>query len=276
MSNELLPSNAEMPHAYPRVLTIAGSDSGGGAGIQADLKTFMAQGCYGMSAITALTAQNTRGVFGVHPVPAEFVAQQIDRVLEDIGADAVKTGMLFSSGIIAAVADALTRHGVKTLVVDPVMVATSGDVLLQADARATMIAQLLPMALVVTPNVPEAEVLSGVKIVDDASLLEAAQRIHAMGPRYVLMKGGHLPGAEAVDVLYDGTLWRPYRAPRIDTVNTHGTGCTYAAAIAAHLARGLGVEDAVTAAKTYLTGALAHSTPLGGGHGPVNHLWHLG
>jgi hydroxymethylpyrimidine/phosphomethylpyrimidine kinase len=276
MSNELLPSNAEMPHAYPRVLTIAGSDSGGGAGIQADLKTFMAQGCYGMSAITALTAQNTRGVFGVHPVPAEFVAQQIDRVLEDIGADAVKTGMLFSSSIIAAVADALARHGVKTLVVDPVMVATSGDVLLQADARATMIAQLLPLALVVTPNVPEAEVLSGVKVVDDASLLEAAQRIHAMGPRYVLMKGGHLPGAEAVDVLYDGTLWRPYRAPRIDTVNTHGTGCTYAAAIAAHLARGLGVEDAVTAAKTYLTGALAHSTPLGGGHGPVNHLWHLG
>ncbi len=276
MNNEPLRSNAEMPHVYPRVLTIAGSDSGGGAGIQADLKTFMAQGCYGMSAITALTAQNTRGVFGVHPVPADFVAQQIDRVLEDIGADAVKTGMLFSSSIIAAVADALTRHGVKTLVVDPVMVATSGDVLLQADARATMIAQLLPLALVVTPNVPEAEVLSGVKVVDDASLLEAAQRIHAMGPRYVLMKGGHLPGAEAVDVLYDGTLWRPYRAPRIDTVNTHGTGCTYAAAIAAHLARGLGVEDAVTAAKTYLTGALAHSTLLGGGHGTVNHLWHLG
>lgn len=267
---------APLPTPPPRVLTIAGSDSGGGAGIQADLKTIMAQGCYGMSAITALTAQNTLGVFGVHAVPAEFVVQQIDRVLEDIGADAAKTGMLFSSAIIEAVAEALTRHSVRKLVVDPVMVATSGDVLLQADARQTLVSRLLPVALIVTPNIPEAEVLSGVTIRDDASLLEAAKRIHAMGPAYVLVKGGHLTGAAAIDCLYDGALWRPYQAPRIETVNTHGTGCTYAAAIAAHLARGLAVEDAITAAKTYLTGALAHSTPLGGGHGPVNHLWQGG
>lgn len=259
---------------YPRVLTIAGSDSGGGAGIQADLKTFMAQGCYGMSAITALTAQNTRGVFGVHAVPAEFVVQQIDRVLEDIGADAVKTGMLFSSSIIQAVAAALVHHGVKNLVVDPVMVATSGDILLQADAQSALVNTLLPLALIVTPNVAEAEALSGLSMTDDASLLEVARRIHAMGPRYVLLKGGHLAGTDAVDYLYDGELLRPYPGPRIDTVNSHGTGCTFAAAIAAHLARGLPVEVAVLAAKTYVTGALAHSTPLGEGHGPVNHLWH--
>lgn len=260
----------------PRALTVAGSDSGGGAGIQADLKTFEALGCFGMSAVTALTAQNTRGVFGVHAAPAPFVAAQIDRVLEDIGADAVKTGMLFSAEIIGAVAEALRRHGVARLVVDPVMVATSGDRLLREDARAALVARLLPLALVATPNVPEAEALSGVRIGDEADLRAAGERIHAMGARHVVLKGGHLPGPEAVDHLFDGRAWHRFAAPRIDTRNTHGTGCTFAAAIAAGLARGLGVPEAVGEAKAYLSGAIAHAAPLGGGHGPVCHAWRRG
>lgn len=259
----------------PRVLTIAGSDSGGGAGIEADLKTMTALGCFGMAAITAITAQNTRGVFGIHEVPPEEVARQIDVVLEDIGADAAKTGMLCSAAIICAVAGALRRRPVEKLVADPVMVAKSGDALLREDAREALIAELLPLAYIVTPNVPEAEALAGMSISDAASIRRAAERIRALGPKYVLLKGGHLEGPEATDWLFDGDIMRSFSAPRIGTKNTHGTGCTFSAAIACHLARGAAAPEAVAHAKEYLSGAIRHSFPLGTGHGPLNHMWHL-
>jgi hydroxymethylpyrimidine/phosphomethylpyrimidine kinase len=264
-----------MTTALPRALTIAGSDSGGGAGIQADLKTFQALGCYGMSAITAVTVQNTIGVFGVHEIPPETVAAQVDVVLSDLGADAVKTGMLASAPIIEAVAGVLRKHGVKHLVVDPVMVAKSGDPLLRDDARGALTSSLLPLAEIVTPNVPEAAVLAGMEIAGEKVLAEAAARIHALGPRYVLMKGGHLEGAEAVDYLYDGHAMRRFTAPRIVTGNTHGTGCTYASAIAARLAHGDTMPDAVRRAKEYLTEAIRRHVPMGGGHGPLHHGWHI-
>lgn len=257
----------------PKTLTIAGSDSGGGAGIQADLKTMAALGCYGMTAITSVTVQNTRTVSGAHDIPPELVAAQVNAVLQDIGADAAKTGMLSSAGIIEAVAASLHQHNVPNLVIDPVMVAKSGDTLLQASARDALTELLLPMALVVTPNVPEAAVLAKMEVNDEPGLRAAAERIHALGPRYVLMKGGHLPGPDATDFLYDGSVWRPYTAERIQTSNTHGTGCTYSAAIACFLARGCPVEEAVAHAKDYLTGAIRHSLPLGGGHGPLGHGW---
>ncbi len=256
-----------------KTLTIAGSDSGGGAGIQADLKTMSALGCYGMTAITSVTVQNTRGVFGVHDLPPETVAAQMDAVLEDLGADAAKTGMLSSAQIIESVAGSLKRHSVPNIVVDPVMVAKSGDALLQASAQAALKELLLPLALVVTPNVPEAAVLAEMTVDDEPGLRAAAERIHALGPRYVLMKGGHLPGPDATDFLYDGSVWRPYTAERVQTENTHGTGCTYSAAIACFLARGYAVEDAVGRAKEYLTGAIRNNLPLGGGHGPLGHGW---
>lgn len=259
----------------PCVLTIAGSDSGGGAGIEADLKTMCALGCYGMAAITAVTAQNTIEVTGIHAIPPEMVAQQIRAVLSDIGASAVKTGMLFDSGIIAAVAAELARAQVKNLVVDPVMVAKSGDVLLRDQARQALIDQLLPQALVVTPNVPEAEILAGCSIETEADMERAAVRILSFGPRYVLMKGGHLEGALAVDSLFGGPEPVRLATPRIDTKNTHGTGCTYSSAIACFLARGESIEDAVTHAKDYLTGAIAQAFPLGKGHGPLHHLWRM-
>jgi hydroxymethylpyrimidine/phosphomethylpyrimidine kinase len=259
----------------PRVLTIAGSDSGGGAGIQADLKTIAALGCYGMSAITAITAQNTLGVFGIHDIPPETVARQIDAVLDDIGADAVKTGMLSSASIIEAIAESLSRHPIENLVVDPVMVAKSGDHLLQESAQEALRSRLLPLALLVTPNVPEAEVLSGLGIVNETDLHRAAGRIHALGPRYVLMKGGHLEGDEAVDYLFDGKTLQRFNAPRIPSRNTHGTGCTFSSAIACYLARGLDVAGAVARAKEYLSGAIRHGLPLGAGHGPLHHGWRL-
>lgn len=263
------------PAVMPRVLTIAGSDSGGGAGIEADLKTMTALGCFGMAAITAITAQNTCGVFGIHDVPPEEVARQIDVVLEDIGADAAKTGMLSSAPIIHAVADALRRRPVEKLVVDPVMVAKSGDALLREDARDALMTALLPLAYMVTPNVPEAEVLSGLPISNAASMRAAADRILALGPRHVLLKGGHLEGPEANDWLFGGDEVYSFSAPRIDTKNTHGTGCTFSAAIACHLARGASAQDAVARAKEYLSGAIRHSFPLGAGHGPLNHMWQL-
>ncbi|MFP4503007.1 MAG: bifunctional hydroxymethylpyrimidine kinase/phosphomethylpyrimidine kinase [Candidatus Hydrogenedentota bacterium] len=265
-----------MATQLPRVLTIAGSDSGGGAGIQADLKTFAALGCYGMSAITAVTVQNTLGVFGVHTIPAETVAAQVDVVLDDLGADAIKTGMLANAAIIEAVADTLEKHPTPPLVLDPVMVAKSGDRLLEEAACDALIARLLPRALVITPNVPEAAVLAGMAIEDEHDLAEAAGRIHAHGPRYVLTKGGHLAGGEAVDFLFDGDKMLRLTAPRIDTKHTHGTGCTLASAIAAHLAHGDTVPDAVHRAKDYLTGAIRHHVPIGGGHGPLNHMWNRG
>jgi hydroxymethylpyrimidine/phosphomethylpyrimidine kinase len=258
-----------------RALTIAGSDSGGGAGIQADLKTFAARGVFGMSVLTALTAQNTVGVQGVFEVPPAFVAQQIDSVVGDIGVDAVKTGMLSSAPIIAAIAAKIREHGLAPLVVDPVMVAKGGDPLLRADARDALIQQLLPLATVVTPNLHEARVICGFESSTLEEMRRAAQAIHALGPRNVVVKGGHLPGtSDAVDILYDGQSFREFRAPRIETKNNHGTGCTFASAIAAELAKGHGVAEAVDIAKDYLTQVLRVSVNLqiGHGHGPMNHM----
>lgn len=255
-----------------KALTIAGSDSGGGAGIQADLKTFAALGVYGSSVITAITAQNTVGVTAVHEVPTAIIGAQLDAVLGDIGADAAKTGMLSSAPIIAVVAAAVRRHGLTRLVVDPVMVAKSGDRLLREDAVTALREELLPLALVVTPNIPEAEVLAGMTIGDDEDRREAARRIAAYGPRYVVVKGGHAAG-DPIDFLYDGATIVPIASgPRVDTPNTHGTGCTFAAAITAGLARGLEVEEAAREAKGYLTAALRASYAVGAGHSPVHHF----
>ena len=258
-----------------KALTIAGSDSGGGAGIQADLKTFAALGVYGISAITALTAQNTVGVEGVFTVPRDFVARQIDAVVKDFGADAVKTGMLSNSGIIETVAAKVVEHGLWPLVVDPVMMAKSGDALLEPEAREALISVLLPLAAVVTPNVPEAEVLCGFSIADMEGMRRAAREIHARGPRCVVVKGGHLLDAgSSTDLFYDGDRFEELPAVRIDTRNTHGTGCTFASAIAARLALGDEVIEAVRAAKIYVSGILAASSGLqiGHGHGPMNHM----
>ncbi len=262
-----------------KALTIAGSDSGGGAGIQADLKTFSALGVYGMSVLTAITAQNTVGVQGAFELPPEFVALQIDSVMTDIGADAIKTGMLANAGIIEAIVDRLREYRMETLVVDPVMVAKSGDPLLREDARSALVQQLFPLALVVTPNLHEARALTGLEIHDVAGMKEAAKVIHAMGPRYVVVKGGHLAhSSESIDLLYDGAGFREFGAPRVETENTHGTGCTFASAIAAGLAKGLDVPSAVSEAKAYLTRALRAGARLkiGHGHGPVDHFvdWH--
>ncbi len=265
--------NSETLAALPRVLTIAGSDSGGGAGIEADLKTMTALGCYGMAAITSVTAQNTVAVTAIHDLPPEIVAAQIDAVLEDIGADAAKIGMLSNAGIIEALADSLARHPIERLVVDPVMIAKSGDALLRPEAQQALIDRILPLAFVVTPNVPEAEALSACAIASEADLAAAANAILKLGPRYVLMKGGHLDSDEATDMLYGPGLEMRLSAPRIDTANTHGTGCTYSAAIAAYLAMGRAIDAAAAAAKDYLTGAIADALPLGSGHGPLNHMW---
>lgn len=258
-----------------RALTIAGSDSGGGAGIEADLKTFTALGVYGMAAITSVTAQNTVAVTGVHDVPPAFVAEQIDDVAQDIGVDAAKTGMLSNAAIIEAVADSIERNAIRNLVVDPVMIAKSGDALLHESAKDALLRRMLPLALVVTPNAPEATALTGVRIDSDKDVKRAGEALLAAGAAHVLIKGGHLSGAEAVDFLFDGTTCREYRAPRIATKNTHGTGCTYSAAIAAYLAIGLDVPAAVERAKEYLTGAILHSFGLGHGHGPLNHFWNV-
>jgi hydroxymethylpyrimidine/phosphomethylpyrimidine kinase len=263
---------AEVPRR-PRALTIAGSDSGGGAGIQADLKTFAAFGVYGASAITAVTAQNTVGVRAIHEIPPEIVAAQIDAVLDDIGADAAKTGMLSSVAIIEAVADRLRAHAPLALVVDPVMVAKSGDRLLREDAVRALCEKLLPLAAVVTPNAPEAAVLSGVQVVDAESAREAARRIHALGPALVIVKGGHLTGERSDDLAFDGREFEVLSGRRIKTRHTHGTGCTFSAAIAAGLARGAEPMTATRDARAYLQGAIEHAEPLGAGHGPVNHLW---
>lgn len=255
-----------------KALTIAGSDSGGGAGIQADLKTFMAFGVYGASVITGITAQNTLGVRAVELVSPGVVVAQIEAVLDDIGADAIKTGMLGSAEIIAAVATTLSRYGSARLVIDPVMVAKSGDRLLAEDAVTALRDYLLPQALLITPNLPEASVLLGRRVERDADMADAARDLHALGPRYVLLKGGHLPG-DPVDLLFDGQHMIELRSPRIDTPHTHGTGCTYAAAIAALLAQEQPVAQAVRDARSYLIGAIQHAVAIGAGHGPVNHLY---
>jgi hydroxymethylpyrimidine/phosphomethylpyrimidine kinase len=262
---------------YHRVLTIAGSDSGGGAGIQADLKTFAANGCYGLSVITALTAQNTMGVSGIHPVPVEFVRQQLRAVLGDIGADAVKVGMLFSVPLIETVAAALAEFAIAPVVVDPVMVAQSGDRLLEADAIDTIKTQLLSLATVITPNLPEAQVLLGRTISGQDELYEAARDLAQFGCRAVLVKAGHLDGAASTDILYlaDAKRFVTLEGERIDTRNNHGTGCTLSSAIAAGLAQGLDLEAAARSAKTYIQRALqAGSTyRIGQGHGPVHHFY---
>ncbi len=260
--------------APPRALTVAGSDSGGGAGIQADLKTFQALGVFGASAITALTAQNTHGVQGIHAVPPAFVREQIDSVLGDIGADAVKTGMLANAPIISAVCAGFRDHGVEVLVVDPVSASKHGDPLLEPDAVATLREELLPLATVVTPNVGEVEVLTGVQVEGVDDLSRAAEAVLDLGPRWVLVKGGHLPGNEdAVDLLTDGEASHEIRSRRLDTRDTHGTGCTLASAIAAELAKGATVEEAVRTAKRLVTGAIAHGVRVGSGIGPVDHAW---
>jgi hydroxymethylpyrimidine/phosphomethylpyrimidine kinase len=256
-------------------MTIAGSDSGGGAGIQADLKTFQALGVYGCSTLTAITAQNTLWVTAVHEVPTDVVAAQIDAVVEDIGVDAAKTGMLSSAEIIATVAERIRHWRLERLVVDPVMVATSGDRLLRPDAVEALVHDLLPLAMVLTPNLPEAEVLVGHALQTDQEIREAARRILDLGPRSVVMKGGHGQGREAVDVLFDGEEFVELRSERFETRNTHGTGCTLSAAIAAGLAQGLSVTEAVADAKRYVSEAIRRSQPLGAGHGPVAHDWLL-
>jgi hydroxymethylpyrimidine/phosphomethylpyrimidine kinase len=255
-----------------RVMTIAGSDSGGGAGIQADLKTFAALGVYGTSAITAITAQNTLSVTSVLELPPDLVCAQIDAIIADIGTDAVKTGMLANSLIIKAVADKAREYSFSNIVVDPVMIAKGGDNLLQAAAVETLRNVLIPLATVVTPNLPEAAVLldRGVESLEDAR--QAAMDIVAMGAKSAVVKGGHLKG-NAVDVLYDGCKLREFSAVRLDTTSTHGTGCTFASAIAAGLAQGMAVEDAVTRAKEYVTASIRNTFAMGGGHGPLNHFY---
>lgn len=260
----------------PRVLTIAGSDPGGGAGIQADLKTFTAFRVYGMSAITAVTVQNTLGLRSANPVPPRTVAAQADAVLGDIGADAVKLGMLASTGTIRAVAGLLRKHSVENIVLDPVMSAKSGHALLAESAVDTLKKELLPLALIVTPNAPEAARLAGTRVTDLAGARKAAKLIKAFGPRFVLVKGGHLGGKVCRDLLFDGSEFIEFSSPRIDTRNTHGTGCTLSAAIAACLALGLEPRAAVGEAGRYLAGAIRNSFSLGGGHGPLNHFWRAG
>jgi len=257
-----------------RALTIAGSDSGAGAGIQADLKTFAAFGVYGTSAITAVTAQNTLGVGSMLALPAPLVVAQIDAVLSDIGAGAVKTGMLANAPIVREVAAALRAHGVEQLVVDPVMVATGGARLLEDDAVRALRRELLPLALVVTPNVAEAEALTGRAISSWAEAKDAAAQIVRMGARTVVITGGHFEKAgNATDLFFDGAAYRDYTAVRIDSRHTHGTGCTFSAAIAAGLAKGISLRDAIALAKSYVTLAIQHAYPIGSGQGPVHHFY---
>ncbi len=263
-----------MAAAPPCVLTIAGSDSGGGAGIQADLKTFAAHGAYGMCAVTAVTAQNTRGVSRVAELEPAMVAAQIDAVFEDLPVAAVKIGMLANRAIIAAVADRLRRWQGPPVVLDPVMIAASGDPLLAPDAVAALADELLPLATLVTPNLPEATRLTGLPAASEAERSRLARRLGERGPA-VLVKGGHGGGERIVDLLWDGEELHRFEHRRIDTSSTHGTGCTLSAAIAARLASGRALVTAVAGAIDYLHGALAAAYPLGGGRGPVDHLYRL-
>ncbi|MGD8367263.1 MAG: bifunctional hydroxymethylpyrimidine kinase/phosphomethylpyrimidine kinase [Desulfobacterales bacterium] len=264
------------PKRYRTVLSIAGSDSGGGAGIQADIKTISALGGYAMTAITALTAQNTRAVTGIFPVPPAFVEEQIDAVFSDIGAEAVKIGMLYSADLIRTVSRALRRHKAVNIVLDPVMVAQSGDRLLQDDAAEALIAELVPQAAVLTPNLPEAEVLLSRTIAGPGQMEEAARSLARLGCQSVLLKGGHGESARSDDLFFLGKeerlVW--LESERIDTKNTHGTGCTLSSAVAALLAAGQSLEEAVRGAKTYTTEAIrsAAAYRIGKGHGPVNHF----
>lgn len=262
---------------YTRVLTIAGSDSGGGAGIQADLKSISANGCFGMSVITALTAQNTLGVSAIHPVPVDFVVQQMEAVFEDIGTDGVKIGMLFSPELIKTVSEQLQKFGVKNIVLDPVMVATSGDKLLVDEAVDALKTELIPIVDLITPNLPEASVLLGKEIRTSEELQQAAVDLSKLGCANVLIKGGHLENDSCDDLLYLGAENRAVTLPskRIETVNTHGTGCTLSSAIASSLAKGHSIENSVKAGKEYITGAIGSGAlyTIGQGHGPVDHFY---
>ncbi len=261
-----------MSDSLPIVLTIAGSDSGGGAGIQADLKTFQSFGVFGTSAVTAVTAQNTLGVTAVHPVPADVVRAQIDAVADDLRPSAIKTGMLATAELVHLVADAIETKALHPYVLDPVMISTSGHRLLDADAEAALAGALLPLATLSTPNLAEAAILAGRDIRSSDDMRGAAERLIERGARAVLMKGGHLGGDEVVDILHDGSEVREWRHPRVDTQNTHGTGCTLSAAVAAGLALGLPLPDAVDTAIDFVARAIADAPGLGGGHGPLNHL----
>ncbi len=258
----------------PRAMTIAGSDSGGGAGIQADLKTFAAFGVYGTSVIVAVTAQNTRRVAAVHEVPPGVVISQMEAVISDIGADAAKTGMLGSRRMVEAVAATVKRLKIPNLVVDPVMVSKAGAPLLESDALEPLRLHLLPAALMVTPNLPEAEMLVGGRIRGLEAARRAAREIHRMGPRIVVIKGGHGEG-DPVDLLFDGDSFLEFRGPRIRSRSDHGTGCTFSAAVTALLARGEEVRAAVGEAKQFVEGAIRAASPVGSGHGPVDHFFRL-
>ena len=259
----------------PTALTIAGSDSGGGAGAQADLKTFLACRVHGMSAITAVTVQNSLGVTGFYELPPHAVAEQIESVVSDIGVDAAKTGMLASAEIMVAVAETVQRLGVAPFVVDPVAASQHGDPLLRPDALEALRELIVPLASLVTPNLGEVKLLTGIEVHSRTDMNDAARALHAMGPQWVLVKGGHLAFGDAVDVLYDGTDFVELTAPRVDTAHTHGSGDTLAAAITAALARGLGMADAVREGKRFITGAVEGSFALGSGLGPVGHFWRV-
>lgn len=264
---------------YNVALSIAGSDPSGGAGIQADLKTFSACGCYGATAIVAVVDENTVGVTGVHPVPVDFVTGQIRSVLDDIGADAVKIGMLHSSELIIAVRDTLAGYDIGNIVLDPVMVATSGDPLLRQEAVETLKNVLVPFARVITPNIPEAEILLGEKITSQSELPSFARKLSVKGKVSVLLKAGHLSDERLVDVFYNAETdeMLELESRRVNTRNTHGTGCTLSSAVASFLARGYSLDDAVLSAKEYINGAIVSGADyeIGHGHGPVNHFYEL-
>ena len=264
-----------MPNTRKQVLTIAGSDSGGGAGIQADIKAMSANGVFAMSVITAITAQNTEEVTDVFELPGAIVAAQIDAVFDDFEVSAVKTGMLGSAAIVEVVAAMLKPQNVANLVVDPVMISKSGHALLNPDAIDALKTKLFPLALLVTPNVYEAQQLSGIEIKSLADARRAAKVIHGFGCKQVLIKGGHLLAERATDLLYDGRFFNVFKGEFVETPHTHGTGCTFASAIAAHLAKGKSVSDAVHSAKTYLTEAIRHSLAIGHGHGPTDHFYFI-
>ncbi|MGH8962087.1 MAG: bifunctional hydroxymethylpyrimidine kinase/phosphomethylpyrimidine kinase [Jatrophihabitantaceae bacterium] len=259
----------------PTALTIAGSDSGGGAGMQADLKTFLSCHVHGMSAITAVTVQNSLGVTGFYELPPNAVAEQIESVATDIGVGAAKTGMLASAAIMDAVATTIQRLGITAFVVDPVAASQHGDPLLRPDALAALREVIIPLATLITPNLGEVKLLTGIEVHVRADMDEAARALHALGPTWVLVKGGHLADGDAVDVLFDGTEFSEFSAPRHETMHTHGSGDTLAAAITAGLARGLDVPAAVALGKRFITGAVAGSFPLGAGLGPVGHFWRI-
>ncbi|GKS57604.1 hydroxymethylpyrimidine/phosphomethylpyrimidine kinase [Nitrospira sp.] len=258
-----------------QVLTIAGSDSGGGAGIQADLKSLSANGVFAMSVITSITAQNTEEVTQVFDLPTSIIAAQIDAIFDDFDVSAVKTGMLSSNSIVSTVAKRLHAQRIPHLVVDPVMISKSGHSLLQMEAKTTLVNELFPLAELITPNVHEAQELSEVSIRTLADARQAAKKLAQLGCRYVLIKGGHLLAEQGTDLLYDGRFFTVFKGEFIDTPHTHGTGCTYASAIAAQLARGKPMPDAVQAAKTYVTEAIRHSLAIGHGRGPTNHFYFL-